>query len=698
MQIRRINQRQRRWTTPVVAAVASVSVVAAAAFGGNTILKTQEVGSGPIEASVQQASFADGSTTVVDDAAIASQGGEPGPKAVKEFHRDQQFSQFALTWTGDRDIPAFVRAKQADGTWSEWYETDSLGTANSSSNGKTGTELIFVGPTNDIQVSVGNVDLAGGADSTLPATANGDTPIAQQAANAINPILGDTPTAGAAEALTDGIGQAEQTVDGVANIVGGAADTLATNVGDIAPMAETVDTSVNLPSDLDVVFIDGNAQDGIAPVAESYATGAPDVVSRSGWGANEGIRCQGPDYDDGVKALVLHHTAGSNNYTQSQAAAQVRGIYQYHAQTLGWCDIGYNVLVDKFGTIYEGRYGGLDKAVQGAHVGGFNSNTWGISMMGNYSTAQPTSALIDSVAKIAGWKAAVSGFAPDDTVSLTSGGFKGSRYPAGSAYTGPAFLSHRDLHFTECPGNNTDVDAIREDAQAAYEYYKGSSGSLNIPSFDEDDATTGNTSSDHSSTTGSTRGSTSTGTTSNKSTPSNATSSVGNTQIPVSTIQAVVGIAASIAGIALAANQANGGAGMDLKDQTVGGISAEEIPGIVSKVVAISGDEGLSESWTSVLNAFGPLLGLAVGGPDLKDVDSQLVYQLFTNGAVLSSKDTGTHALVGEVAKKWAQNPQQLGLPTSDEYTIGGSTVRVDFQGGYITYDPTTQKVDLFTN
>ncbi|MGV2482190.1 UNVERIFIED_CONTAM: N-acetylmuramoyl-L-alanine amidase, partial [Salmonella enterica subsp. enterica serovar Weltevreden] len=79
----------------------------------------------------------------------------------------------------------------------------------------------------------------------------------------------------------------------------------------------------------------------------------------------ENLRCKGADYDDGVKAIALHHTAGSNNYTRAQAAAQVRAAYTYHAQNLGWCDIGYNALVDKYGTIYEGRYGGLDKAVQG---------------------------------------------------------------------------------------------------------------------------------------------------------------------------------------------------------------------------------------------------------------------------------------------------------------------------------------------
>ena len=129
--------------------------------------------------------------------------------------------------------------------------------------------------------------------------------------------------------------------------------------------------------------------------------GLPSVVSRAAWGANESIRCSEPTMTDPTKALTLHHTAGSNNYTQAEAAAQVRGIYQYHAQNLGWCDIGYNVLVDKFGTIYEGRYGGLENAVMGAHVGGFNSNTWGISAIGNYDKEEPSTEMLNSITSIA---------------------------------------------------------------------------------------------------------------------------------------------------------------------------------------------------------------------------------------------------------------------------------------------------------
>ncbi|MEV0089506.1 hypothetical protein AB0H93_42265, partial [Saccharopolyspora sp. NPDC050642] len=48
-----------------------------------------------------------------------------------------------------------------------------------------------------------------------------------------------------------------------------------------------------------------------------------------------------------------------NDYTCDQSAALVRGIYYYHSVTNGWGDIGYNALVDKCGTIFEGRTGGL---------------------------------------------------------------------------------------------------------------------------------------------------------------------------------------------------------------------------------------------------------------------------------------------------------------------------------------------------
>lgn len=214
---------------------------------------------------------------------------------------------------------------------------------------------------------------------------------------------------------------------------------------------------------LDVVFIDGGTQataqpgeqpGGIAPVAETAASdGMPPVVSRAGWGADESLRCMEPTIDDHVSAVAIHHTAGSNNYTREQAAGVVRGIYQYHARTLGWCDIGYNALVDKFGTIYEGRAGGLNKAVQGAHVGGFNQNTWGISMMGNYSTVTPSPETLESVGRLAGWRLALEGINPTDSSTHFSEGSTFTRFPLGTPVRLPRIFAHRDVGLTTCPGD-----------------------------------------------------------------------------------------------------------------------------------------------------------------------------------------------------------------------------------------------------
>ena len=624
------------WSTPVIATVTSIAVVAAAAVGGQTLIQTQEAGSGPIEVSSASESFGSGETVVVDDPAIAAQGEGEGPRAVKQFHRDETFSSFAVTWKGTRDVAAFVRAKQPDGSWSEWYDMDSMSYNNDDPNATNGTELIFVGDTNDVQVSINNVDLVTGSNLDEKLT---ESPVEDAA-------LDDAPF----------------------------------NVGDIAPVAETEELPANSDVEgLEAVFMDGNAQEGegIEPTAET--DGMPRVVSRAGWGANENIRCKGADYDDGVKAIALHHTAGSNNYTRAQAAAQVRAAYQYHAQNLGWCDIGYNALVDKYGTIYEGRYGGLAKAVQGAHIGGFNKNTWGISMIGNYETAQPTDALLESVTDLAGWKGAISGVDPTSRVSLRSEGFSGSRYPAGASASVYGLFGHSDVHFTACPGKYTIAQwpTIRQAAHKKYLAIKsGASGSTSTD-WGSVDTPTPDTS-----------------TPGGQAAPAQeATSSLGGAEIPMSTVTALVGLAGTLFAIMYARSDQQ----IDM-DQTVNGLPVEQIPGIVTKVLSLSKNEGLKETWTAVLNAFGPALGLAVGGPD---ESAGIIYQLFQNGIVLGSEDTGTHALVGRIAKEWASgdNAATLGLPTSNEVPTGlGKEVRVQFQGGSIVYNPETEQIQVFTD
>lgn len=130
---------------------------------------------GPIEVKNSSSSFSDGESIVVDDPAVAAQGDGESRRAVKQFHRDETFNMFAVTWEGKRDINSFVRSKQQDGSWSEWLPMDAM----NYTEGKNGTELIFVGDTNDVQVSMANVDLVTGSnldkkeDSLLDKAAKG---------------------------------------------------------------------------------------------------------------------------------------------------------------------------------------------------------------------------------------------------------------------------------------------------------------------------------------------------------------------------------------------------------------------------------------------------------------------------------------------------------------------------------------------
>ena len=86
------------------------------------------------------------------------------------------------------------------------------------------------------------------------------------------------------------------------------------------------------------------------------------------------------------------HRGQQRLHERASRKALVRGIYAYHTQSRGWCDIGYNFLVDKFGTDLRGPRGGIRRAVRGAHAGDYNVDTTGISLMGNFDTAQPTGA------------------------------------------------------------------------------------------------------------------------------------------------------------------------------------------------------------------------------------------------------------------------------------------------------------------
>jgi hypothetical protein len=180
-------------------------------------------------------------------------------------------------------------------------------------------------------------------------------------------------------------------------------------------------------------------------------SGSPLILSRVSWGANERIRRGRPRYADTVRFAVVHHTAGSNSYTRAQSASIVRGIQRYHVLANGWDDIGYNFLVDKYGQIFEGRYGGVDRNVVGAHAQGFNTGSAGIALIGTYESNAPSAAARSALSRLIAWRLDVAHVDPLSTFSWRSSG--NPRFPVGRNLTLRTISGHRDTGYTTCPGS-----------------------------------------------------------------------------------------------------------------------------------------------------------------------------------------------------------------------------------------------------
>jgi N-acetylmuramoyl-L-alanine amidase len=188
----------------------------------------------------------------------------------------------------------------------------------------------------------------------------------------------------------------------------------------------------------------------LIPLRAPTATVTPPIVPRSSWGADEMIRRGPPSYAADVRFAIVHHTAGRNGYTRAEAAAIVKGIQLFHVQGNGWNDIGYNFLVDRFGTIYEGRFGGVDRNVVGAHAQGFNTGSVGIALLGTYEDTSPSAAAQDAIARLIAWRLELAHVDPTAFLTFISGGSE--RYPSGIPVLLNGVSGHRDTGFTACPG------------------------------------------------------------------------------------------------------------------------------------------------------------------------------------------------------------------------------------------------------
>ena len=178
--------------------------------------------------------------------------------------------------------------------------------------------------------------------------------------------------------------------------------------------------------------------------------GAPPIITRQAWRANERIRRDNPDYAPTLNDVIVHHTAGASPATPAQSAAIVRGIMTYHVLGNGWDDIGYNFLVDRFGQVFEGRYGGVERNVIGAHAQGFNTGSSGIALIGTYSGAGASAAARSALTRLISWRLDVAHVHPLSRVSAISSG--NPRFPRSLPVWLRAVSGHRDTGFTSCPG------------------------------------------------------------------------------------------------------------------------------------------------------------------------------------------------------------------------------------------------------
>lgn len=212
------------------------------------------------------------------------------------------------------------------------------------------------------------------------------------------------------------------------------------------------------PQDVRADLIEPGTSDADAAITEpwsgstaSASTNKPPIVTRAEWGADESLRDKRLENNQTVDVAFVHHTAGSNSYSRSESPAVVRGLYSYYVRTLDYADMGYNFLVDKYGTIYEGRAGSITKPVRGAATGGFNTDTLTVTAMGNFESTAPSDAMLRGISKILAFRLSRFHRDPYGSKVLTAE-VGSSRYDEGEKARFKVISGHRDAGYTACPG------------------------------------------------------------------------------------------------------------------------------------------------------------------------------------------------------------------------------------------------------
>jgi uncharacterized protein with LGFP repeats len=421
-----------------------------------------------------------------------------------------------------------------------------------------------------------------------------------------------------------------------------------------------------VPAGLDVALVDPGEGPDTRLMAASLAP-MPSIITRRQWGADPRMSggCWSPIHGPTVDAVVVHHTVNSNSYTRAESDNIVRGIYAYHTQSQGWCDIGYNFLIDRYGQIFEGRAGGIRTPVRGAHAGvsAVNEATTGVSMIGNFDTGWPTRAMKDALVNFVAWRVQTYYRDPHGTTVIG-----GTRYPV--------IMGHRNVHSTACPGQhlydwlptlrNRVLDRIGTWKTPIYYKWQregGARGWLGDPYRGERNQ-----------------------------------SGARNTQFTHGRIywSSTTG-ARAISGPILSAYGRNGGAagllGLPKSDVRDAGANSQRTDFENGKIYYRK-DVGAHEIHGPIYGAWARsgwsegFLGLPKS--DVRDAGANSQRTDFENGKIYYREDVGAHEIHGPIYGAWARAGWShgfLGLPTTDvTETSQGGALRSTFEGGVIYY------------
>jgi len=392
-----------------------------------------------------------------------------GRKGLDQQDTDR-FSAVLLTWSDPDAKPngtPEVRYREKDGgKWSGWvklvddpFSADGKEAEHAGTRG--GTASVWTGDADGVQVRVVGADgteatgQPAGMDVRLldpgtdPAGTTTSTEPAAFVAETTSPAT-DSATLTDSASPTDTASPTDS-----ASPTDVASPTDSATPTDPSPPADTTSPSAS-PSDTTSASPSPSPSSTV-PAPRPSTVVKPPIITQAEWGASTNYDGT-PEYGAEIKAAVIHHTGvdSDNKLSCGESRARMRTIQQEHFSR-GYYDIGYNFVVDRCGQIFEGRSGGMDLPVIGAHDVGFNTNTVGISYIGNYESAQPSRAALDAIARIVAWKFGMYGIDPTGKVTLTSGmdaGIDGNKIAKGTSITLPRVFGHRDTNYTACPGAN----------------------------------------------------------------------------------------------------------------------------------------------------------------------------------------------------------------------------------------------------